>query len=181
MTLGSKESNYFNYSFTIAKLASLTVIVFVAFLYFDKRNFEPFFLEEKGGPAGTVLGASLIFMAYLGYDFITTLSQEAKNPKRDMPLSIITCILICTVLYVLVGISLSGVARLEQFSGDTAMALAFKHVGAEWMSLIIYISAFFGVSACAFTQLMVIYYFNNVLFSELTKSIVCFRSRWFIL
>lgn len=88
MTLGTHESNVFNYTFTVAKLITLFFIIIAAFTYFDANNFEPFFLEEKGGILGTALGGALVFFAYLGFDFITTLAQEAKHPRRDMPLSI---------------------------------------------------------------------------------------------
>ena len=74
MSLGSHSSNVFNYTFTVAKLVTLSLIIIVAFTYFDSSNFTPFVLEEKGGYLGTVLGGALIFMAYLGFDFITTLA-----------------------------------------------------------------------------------------------------------
>lgn len=74
MSRGSHESNVFNYTFTIAKLITLSLIILVGFTYFDIKNFEPFVLEEKGGFMGTILGGSLIFIAFLGFDFITTLA-----------------------------------------------------------------------------------------------------------
>eukprot|EP00347_Sterkiella_histriomuscorum_P001735 403370887 len=154
MNLGSKESNMFNYSLTIAKLISLLVIVIAALSYFDAQNLTPFVLEEKGGFMGTVQGAALIYMAFLGFDFITTLAEEAKSPQRDMPISIFSCIIICTVIYCTLSLSLSGVAKLYQLPPDTAMAVAFEVVGNKWMSLIIYLSGFFGISACAYTTLM---------------------------
>lgn len=74
MTLGTHESNVFNYTFTVAKLITLSLIVIAAFSYFDSSNFEPFFLEGKGGIMGTALGGALVYFAYVGFDFITTLA-----------------------------------------------------------------------------------------------------------
>ena len=79
-TRGIEESNIFNIVFTVLKLATLVMIIIIAFLKFDASNFSPFVLEEEGGFQGTFLASSIIFYGYLGFDFITTLSSEAKNP-----------------------------------------------------------------------------------------------------
>lgn len=76
---GSKESNVFNFVFTIGKLITLFAIILIGFFYFDKRNYSPFFVPEFGFK-GTLEAASLTFYAYLGFDFITTIAEEAKNP-----------------------------------------------------------------------------------------------------
>ena len=110
MTRGSKESNLFNYIFTIAKLLSLSLIPIVALSYLNMENFEPFVLEERGGYSGTIEGAAILFFAYLGFDFITCLAEEAKNPKRDLPNSIQLTIGICGIIYCLIAFSMSGMA-----------------------------------------------------------------------
>ena len=79
-TRGIEESNIFNIVFTVLKLATLVMIIIIAFLKFDASNLSPFVLEEEGGFQGTFLSSSIIFYGYLGFDFITTLSSEAKNP-----------------------------------------------------------------------------------------------------
>jgi|LauGreDrversion4_2_1035121.scaffolds.fasta_scaffold266213_1 APA family basic amino acid/polyamine antiporter len=80
VTLGSKESNVFNYTFTVAKLGTLLLISFMALTYMNVDNYIPFVLEEKGGWSGTIQGASVIYFAYLGFDFITCLAEETRNP-----------------------------------------------------------------------------------------------------
>ena len=119
---GSKESNYFNYVFTVAKLLTLAFIAFVAFTSFNTENFQPFFLEDKGGFFGTVHGATLLFFSYLGFDFITCLAEESKNPKKDMPVSIQLTIGGCCLIYCVVAVAISGIARLELLRPETAMA-----------------------------------------------------------
>ena len=93
----------------------LIFIAIMGFTYFDKDNFEPFILEEKGGWSGTIKGATIIFFAYLGFDFITTLAEEAKQPRRDLPRSILLTIVICAMLYTTIALSLSGMARIHTF------------------------------------------------------------------
>ena len=96
----------------------------------------------------------LVFFACIGFDFITCLAEEVKNPHRDLPISISLTVLICTVVYVIISVSVYGMTRLEKFTGETALALAFADVGCDWMEVIIYISAFVGISGSAFTKLM---------------------------
>jgi APA family basic amino acid/polyamine antiporter len=87
----------------------------MAFTYFSIDNFTPFFLEEKGGFAGTIQGAMMIFFAYLGFDFITCLAEESQNPRKDMPTSIKGTIIFCTAFYCLIAASLSGMAKIHTF------------------------------------------------------------------
>ena len=152
---GMQESNIFNLVFTTLKLATLVMIIVLGYYHFDIDNFYPFTLEDKGGFQGTFLGASIIFYGYLGFDFITILSEDAKRPLRDIPLSVRDSTALCIVLYLLTATSLSGMARLETFAPDTAMAEAFASVGAGWASTIIYFCAFFGIVAAVFTNLLV--------------------------
>ncbi|CDW73914.1 amino acid transporter [Stylonychia lemnae] len=154
MNMGAQSSNIFNYSITVGKLVTIVLIVIVGLTYFDINNFEPFIIEESGGILGTIQGGALTFLAYLGFDFITTLSQEAKNPKKDLPRSILLTVGICTFIYCIMSFSLAGVARLDKLQADTAIALAFEIVGNKWMVFIIYFSAFFGLTAATFAPLM---------------------------
>ena len=111
-TLGIEESNLFNKVFTALKLVSLFMIIIIAFWRFDSRNLSPFFIEEEGGLEGTFLAASLIFYGYLGFDFITTLSSDAKNPAKSIPFAVKNSTMICIGLYVLTAFSLAGMAPL---------------------------------------------------------------------
>ena len=114
-----------------------------------------FTIKEEGGIEGTFLGASIIFYGYLGFDFITTLSEDSKNPVKDIPIAVMFSSLICTVLYFLTAISLVGMARIETLNPETAMADAFYHVNMPYATIIIYICAFFGITAACFTNFIV--------------------------
>lgn len=102
----------FNMVFTVLKLATLILIIFIAFVYWDTANLTPFVLEEQGGWAGTFSATALIFYGYLGFDFITTLSPEAKDPAKNVPYAVKASNLLCMVLYVLTAISLASMAPL---------------------------------------------------------------------
>lgn len=152
---GMEESNVFNKVFTVLKLVTLCLIIVIALFKFDADNFTPFVLEEEGGWAGTFFAASIIFYGYLGFDFITTLSPEAKSPAKTIPSSVKSSTLICMGLYVLTAISLAGMAPLQDFNADTAMADAFAAADMDFVSIIIYMCAFFGITAACFTNLLV--------------------------
>mmetsp|Transcript_26065 Transcript_26065/g.32550 ORF Transcript_26065/g.32550 Transcript_26065/m.32550 type:complete len:250 (+) Transcript_26065:262-1011(+) len=111
-TRGLQESNLFNLFFTMLKLATLVLIIIIAYLKFDSDNFTPFVLEEEGGWGGTFFAASIIFYGYLGFDFITTLSPEAKNPAVNIPYAVKSSTLLCMALYFLTASSLAGMAPL---------------------------------------------------------------------
>ncbi len=161
---GMEESNTFNLVFTILKLVTLCLIVFFAFFKFDIDNFDPFVLEEEGGLVGTLFASSIIFYGYLGFDFITTLSTDAKNPSKNIPIAVKSSTLICMGLYILTAVSLAGMAPLQDFNADTAMADAFSAVGLEYTSYIIYLCAFFGITAACFTNLLVSHHHIPLLF-----------------
>ena len=96
------------------KLGTLVFIIFLAFANFDSDNYQPFVLEDQGGWHGTILAASIIFYGYLGFDLITTLSPDAKNPEKDISIAIQYSSVICMGLYILTTVSLAGMARLEE-------------------------------------------------------------------
>ena len=97
-------------------------------------------------------GASLIYFGYLGFDVITTLSDEAKNPVRDVPLSVRDNNIIVTVIYFATTFALVSIARLETFHPETAFAEAFTSIGMPWVTIVIYFCAFIGITATCFSQ-----------------------------
>ena len=94
----------------------------------------------------------------MGFDVITTLSDEAANPVRDVPLAVRDNNLAVTLIYFATAFALSSIARLEQFHPETAFAEAFTHIGMPWVTIIIYFCAFVGITATCFSQHIVSYY-----------------------
>jgi APA family basic amino acid/polyamine antiporter len=94
-------------------------------------NFVPFLNEEKGIP-GVIEASTILFFGYLGFDFITTISEEAKNPQRDVPKAIIISVVLSMVIYVIISFAVNGVGNLGQVGsadGETALAEIFQEVG----------------------------------------------------
>jgi APA family basic amino acid/polyamine antiporter len=102
----------FNKALTISKLCTLFFIITMALFNFKTENLNPFTLEEKGGFKATIKAAGLVFFSYLGFDMITTLSDEAKNPVKDVPLAVKDNTIIVTIIYFVTAFSICGMARL---------------------------------------------------------------------
>jgi len=116
---------------------------------------QPFFKPEYG-PSGTLLGASMLFFGIVGFDFLTLIAEEAKDASRDVPLAMRDSVLVSTGFYVLVGISMCGMGlgRAPNFIPSTAIADQFKFAGLGYMTILIYICALIGITACAFTTVV---------------------------
>ena len=140
-------------------------MIVVGFCYFDASNFDPFTLEQyvengisyQGGWAGVFQATSLCYFSYMGFDFMTILTEDAKNPLRNIPISLVGTILILISIYVTTAISLYGVYPLNLVSNpDTAVAEVYELKGLGWMSEIVTIAAFFGISISIFTGMIAI-------------------------
>lgn len=154
-TRGSETAEKFNNVVTSGKLAILLFILTVSFANFEIRNFKPMLIQDKG-IAGVIEGATILFFGYLGFDFITTIAEEAKDPKRDVPQAIKISVIVSMCIYVFISFGVSGVGRMASIEGDgeTALAQIFSDVGCEWMTVIIFVCAIMGITAAAMTNLM---------------------------
>ena len=128
---GSQFSSLFNQIFTLTKLVILFFLLIVSLKFFDIANYTPFLSQRhpEHGYLGVVLGATLVFYAYLGFDIIPAVAEEAKNPRKDVPRAIIHQVLYTAVIYILVAFAINGVGRLENFEGETAIAEVFEAIG----------------------------------------------------
>src|SRR5262249_58672401 len=88
-----------------------------------------------------------IFFAYIGFDSVSTHAEEAKRPNRDVPIGIVASLLICTVLYVLVVIVLTGMVKYNHIDTGAGVSTAFKSVGVQWAEVIIACSGVAGIKA----------------------------------
>jgi APA family basic amino acid/polyamine antiporter len=137
LVIGVKESTRFNSALVFFKLAILAVFVGAGFVYFRKENWVPF---APGGWKGIQVGAATIFFAYIGFDAVSTVAEETKDPKRDMPIGIMGSLAACTVIYILVTIALTGMipfAHLREGIAEPLVAgLAYNHAPSWLISLI---------------------------------------------
>jgi APA family basic amino acid/polyamine antiporter len=110
-TLGSEAVGAFNNVVTSGKLFTLFFITVVSLFHFKTENFTPF-LDEERGIGGVIEASTILFFGYLGFDFITTITEEAKNPQRDVPVAIILSVLVSMAIYVVISFTVNGVGNL---------------------------------------------------------------------
>jgi APA family basic amino acid/polyamine antiporter len=136
------------------KLAVLLLFLVLGVTAFNADNFSPFFVEGEGF-GGTVSAATLNFFAYIGFDAVSTSSEEVKEPKRDLPRAIIGSLVIATVLYILVAIVASGALPFDKLKGqDAPLAEALSEgAGMDWAANIIAFGALVAVTSVVLTLL----------------------------
>ena len=121
----------------ILKLAVLALFMGVGFYYFKAANWVPF---APGGWKGIQVGAALVFFAYIGFDAVSTVAEETRNPKRDMPIGIIGSLAICTVVYILVTVALTGMIPFLELKSKIAeplvAGLEYNHAS-HWLVALI--------------------------------------------
>lgn len=101
LVLGAKESSRFNMIITVFNICLIVFIIILGGTEVNADNYTPFF---PTGMQGMFVGAGMVFFSYIGFDAVTTLAGEVKNPQRDMPIGIVGTLLIATVLYIGVAI-----------------------------------------------------------------------------
>ena len=123
--------------------------IFVGAFYVKPENWVPF---APNGLEGIFTGAFLIFFAYIGFDAISTAAEETKNPQKDLPIAIMGTLGICTILYVLAALVLTGVVPLNAIDTQAPLAHAMRFIGINWYAGLISIGAL-----CALTSVLLIY------------------------
>ena len=126
----------------------LSFIVVGAF-YVKPENWTPFFPSD---PTGIIMGAFLIFFAYIGFDAISTTAEETENPQRDLPVAILGTLVICTILYVSVALVLTGIVPINKIDITAPIAHAMSFVGKDWFAGLISVGAL-----CALTTVLLVY------------------------
>lgn len=157
---GIKEAAGANNVIVVLKVVAVLFVIIVGAFYVMPENWEPFIPEQRtitgndGQPIqaygwqGIVSGASAIFFAYIGFDAVSTQAGEAINPKKDIPFAIIVSLLVCTTLYILVSLVLTGMISYNDIVGDALkapVAFAFDSVGQTWAVFIITAAATAGL------------------------------------
>jgi len=163
LVLGIKESANFNAVMVVVKLAVVFFVIAVGIFYVKAENWKPFAPYGYGGIsffgypiwgqvhngqlAGMLAGAATIFFAYIGFDAVSTQSEEARNPQRDVPIGIISSLIICTILYITVASILTGMIPYDKINRDAPVSDAFAQVGLPWAQFIIAVGALTGITS----------------------------------
>jgi APA family basic amino acid/polyamine antiporter len=135
---GMKESRNASNLMVIIKLCIILLVIAVGVFYVDTDNWSPF---APNGIAGILKGVSAVFFAYIGFDAISTTAEECKDPQRDLPRGMMWAIIICTVLYVIIALILTGMVNYSELSVGDPLAFVFDKLNLKWMSGIIAVSA----------------------------------------
>jgi APA family basic amino acid/polyamine antiporter len=136
---GIKESRNASNIMVIIKLSVVLLVIAVGAFYVDTSNWSPFM---PNGVGGILAGISSVFFAYIGFDAISTTAEECKNPQRDLPRGILYSIVICTVLYIIIALVVTGMVSYKELNVGDPLAYVFGKVGGlQWMSGIIAVSA----------------------------------------
>jgi len=158
---GIKESVTVNNIIVVVKLAVILLFIGFGLSYIDTTNWIPYIPENTGnfgefGWSGILTGAGVIFFAYIGFDAISTVAQETKNPQKDMPKGILISLLVCTVLYVLVTAVLTGIVNYKELNVAAPIALAIDKVGDAlmWLRPLVKVGAIAGLSSVILVMLM---------------------------
>ena len=164
LVIGIKESANFNSAIVIIKLGIVGIFLVVGgyFLFrhpeVGKMNWHPFIPPSDGhgnfGLGGIPTAAASIFFAYIGFDAVSTAAQEAKNPQRDMPIGILGSLVVCTVLYILVSLVLTGLVSYKTLNVAAPVALAIDITGVSWGSMLVKIGAVFGLATVMLVMLL---------------------------
>lgn len=170
---GTKESAFVNGVIVALKVAVVLIFITLGWQYIHPDNYTPYIPQNTGkfgefGFSGIVRAAAIVFFAYIGFDAVSTAAQEAKNPKRDMPLGILLSLVICTVLYILFAHVMTGVTNYTHFAGKDGIAPvavaidSMGHPGANgviipdypWLNKAIIVAILGGYSSVILVMLM---------------------------
>ena len=170
---GTKESAFVNAIIVGLKVSVVLIFIILGWQYINNSNYDPYIPDNTGtfgefGFSGIIRAAAIVFFAYIGFDAVSTAAQEAKNPKRDMPIGILGSLAICTLLYILFAHVMTGVTNYTTFQGKDGIApvaVAIDHMGAAdaagnvtpdypWLNRAIVVAILAGYSSVILVMLM---------------------------
>jgi APA family basic amino acid/polyamine antiporter len=163
LVIGVKESARFNNVIVAIKVAVILIVICLGFAYVKPSNWQPFIPPSPDGQfghfgwSGIARGAGFVFFAYVGFDAVSTTAQEAKNPQRDMPIGILGSLAICTVLYVLMTLVMTGLVHYTTLNDDHPVFTAISGMGpsiTRWLGPLISIAALAGLASVVLVLLM---------------------------
>src|ERR1700741_3060824 len=163
---GIKEAANTNNIIVIVKIAVVLFVIIVGAFYVNTDNWHPFIPDQvksiaedgketfKFGFGGVLTAATIVFFAYIGFDAVSTQAGEAINPKKDVPFAIIASLVICTILYILVSLVLTGMVKYDQLDKAAPVASAFSGIGINWAVFIITLAATAGLTSVMLVMML---------------------------
>jgi basic amino acid/polyamine antiporter, APA family len=159
LIVGIRESAAINTVIVFLKVSVVITFIVIGWKYMSPANHTPFIPANSGhfgnfGWSGIVSGAGVIFFAYIGFDAVSTAAQEAKNPKRDMPLGIIGSLLVCTVLFILYSYVLTGVVNYKELNVAAPLSIALLRIPIPWLSIAMNLAVLLGLTSVMLVMLL---------------------------
>lgn len=151
LVLGIRESAGFNALMVLVKVGAVLFVIIAGLRFIRPTNWIPFMPYGWNGVLG---GAAIVFFAYIGFDSVSTHAEEARNPKRDVPIGIISSLAVCTVLYIAVAAVLTGMIPYPQIPLDAPIAGVFAKFGMPIAKLIISLGALTGITSVLLVMLL---------------------------
>ncbi len=143
LVVGIKESANFTSAMVVLNLSIIAFFIIVGAFYVKPDNWTPF---APNGFRGISSAAAIIFFAYIGFDAVSTAAEETRNPQRDMPIAMIASLVICTIVYILVAIVLTGMVPFTELGTAQPLATAFSSLGMGWAAGVVALGAVFATT-----------------------------------
>ena len=164
LVIGIKESANFTTAIVILKVAVVCMFIALATAYLMAHNWQPNYwhpfippntgVRGQFGWSGILRGAGVVFFAYIGFDAVSTAAQEAKNPKKDMPLGILGSLVICTVLYIIVSGLLTHMVPYSQLNVPDPVVVGIRTTGHQWATFLVELGALAGLATVMLVMLL---------------------------
>jgi APA family basic amino acid/polyamine antiporter len=168
---GIQESASFNAAMVMIKVAAVLFVIGVGAFFVDPANWRPFApygmtgisffgfhvagqTDPAGAPVGMLAGAAIIFFAYIGFDSVSTHTEEARRPQRDVPIGIMASLVICTVLYIAVVAVLTGMVKYDQLDIAAPVSRAFQQKGIDWAEGLIAAAGVAGITSVLLVMML---------------------------
>lgn len=142
--VGIRESRALSNIMVMLKLAVIFLVIVLGAYYVNPQNWSPFM---PNGIGGVLKGVSAVFFAYIGFDAISTTAEECKDPQRDLPRGMIYALIICTVLYILLALVLTGMVSYSKLNVGDPLAKVFEEIGMPWIAGIVAVSAIIATAS----------------------------------
>jgi APA family basic amino acid/polyamine antiporter len=157
---GTKSSALFNAVVVALKVGVVIVFIALGWKYIDPANYHPFIPTNTGtfgefGWSGVLRGAGVVFFVFIGFDIVATMAQETKNPQRNMPIGILGSLLVCTILFILFGYVMTGLANYTEFKDSAApVAIAIANTPYEWLGIAVILAILIGYTSVILVDLL---------------------------
>jgi APA family basic amino acid/polyamine antiporter len=159
LVVGVRETARFNSAMVLIKVSIVLLVILFGLPYVTAAHLTPFVPPNEGvwgkyGVSGVLAASGIVFFAYVGFETVSVAAQEAKKPQRDIPIAIVTTLIVCTILYVLMALVLTGIMDWRQLDVANPVSFAIGHIAAlGWLTLPVNIGALAGLASVTFATL----------------------------